>query len=250
MNMRNLYRKAALLAATGLAATAMLSTSASAAETFNFVTGGSNVGGSSAGNVRTFTGSAGTQVEVSGYSVYFNSLATGYVGQYAPYGLGVTSDVQGDGLPNDDGHEIDNSGRTDILVLQFNKVVSVSDLGIHGIGFDTDLTWAVGTTGTPFGGTLSFANWTALDNAFGAFSTSTGNVSSSLVSRPVNGGALSGNLFYISASASSSDDHFKLNGLTVATAAVPEPATWGMMLGGLGIVGMAMRRRKTAVSFA
>jgi hypothetical protein len=34
--------------------------------------------------------------------------------------------------------------------------------------------------------------------------------------------------------------------------AVPEPATWAMMIGGMGIVGMQMRRRnrKVAVSFA
>lgn len=32
--------------------------------------------------------------------------------------------------------------------------------------------------------------------------------------------------------------------------AVPEPATWAMMIGGLGLVGLQMRRRKTAVSFA
>ncbi len=32
--------------------------------------------------------------------------------------------------------------------------------------------------------------------------------------------------------------------------AVPEPATWGMMVAGLGIAGMAMRRRATKVSFA
>jgi hypothetical protein len=32
--------------------------------------------------------------------------------------------------------------------------------------------------------------------------------------------------------------------------AVPEPATWAMMLGGLGLAGVAMRRRKTVVSFA
>lgn len=32
--------------------------------------------------------------------------------------------------------------------------------------------------------------------------------------------------------------------------AVPEPATWAMMLGGLAIVGASMRRRKVAVSFA
>ena len=31
---------------------------------------------------------------------------------------------------------------------------------------------------------------------------------------------------------------------------VPEPATWAMMIAGFGIVGSAMRRRKTTVSFA
>lgn len=34
------------------------------------------------------------------------------------------------------------------------------------------------------------------------------------------------------------------------TPAVPEPATWAMMLGGLALAGVALRRRKTAVSFA
>ncbi|MBN8832151.1 MAG: PEP-CTERM sorting domain-containing protein [Sphingomonadales bacterium] len=32
--------------------------------------------------------------------------------------------------------------------------------------------------------------------------------------------------------------------------AVPEPATWAMMIGGFGLAGAAMRRRKTSVSFA
>lgn len=32
--------------------------------------------------------------------------------------------------------------------------------------------------------------------------------------------------------------------------AVPEPATWAMMIGGFGLVGAAMRRRATSVSFA
>lgn len=32
--------------------------------------------------------------------------------------------------------------------------------------------------------------------------------------------------------------------------AVPEPATWAMMIAGLGLVGVSMRRRKTAISFA
>lgn len=33
-------------------------------------------------------------------------------------------------------------------------------------------------------------------------------------------------------------------------AAVPEPATWALMIGGFAVAGAAMRRRKTAVSFA
>lgn len=38
--------------------------------------------------------------------------------------------------------------------------------------------------------------------------------------------------------------------LTLSTAAVPEPASWAMMLGGFGLIGGAMRsRRKAAVSF-
>jgi hypothetical protein len=38
--------------------------------------------------------------------------------------------------------------------------------------------------------------------------------------------------------------------LQVVTGAVPEPSSWAMFIGGFGMVGGAMRRRKTAVRFA
>ena len=38
--------------------------------------------------------------------------------------------------------------------------------------------------------------------------------------------------------------------LQQGTGAVPEPASWAMMIGGLALVGSAMRRRATKVSFA
>lgn len=38
--------------------------------------------------------------------------------------------------------------------------------------------------------------------------------------------------------------------ITAVTAAVPEPATWAMMILGFGVAGMSLRRRKTAISFA
>jgi hypothetical protein len=37
---------------------------------------------------------------------------------------------------------------------------------------------------------------------------------------------------------------------TATVPAVPEPASWALVIAGLGIVGASMRRRKTAVSFA
>jgi hypothetical protein len=37
---------------------------------------------------------------------------------------------------------------------------------------------------------------------------------------------------------------------SVSAGAVPEPAAWAMMIAGFGLAGVAMRRRKVAVSFA
>lgn len=39
-------------------------------------------------------------------------------------------------------------------------------------------------------------------------------------------------------------------GQDVGPRAVPEPASWALMLGGFGLVGSALRRRRTAISFA
>jgi hypothetical protein len=47
----------------------------------------------------------------------------------------------------------------------------------------------------------------------------------------------------------SSGNAFEFDNVAVQ-AAVPEPATWAFMIGGFGLVGSAMRRRRTAVSFA
>lgn len=40
------------------------------------------------------------------------------------------------------------------------------------------------------------------------------------------------------------------NGTANITTAVPEPATWGMMIMGFGLMGGVLRRRKTSVAFA
>lgn len=45
-------------------------------------------------------------------------------------------------------------------------------------------------------------------------------------------------------------DNITLGAATPGSGAVPEPASWAMMLGGFGLVGGAMRRRKAKISFA
>ena len=49
--------------------------------------------------------------------------------------------------------------------------------------------------------------------------------------------------------AGSASDHASYGG-TIDIASVPEPTTWAMMIGGLGVVGLSLRRRVTKVSFA
>ncbi|WP_443971844.1 PEPxxWA-CTERM sorting domain-containing protein [Sphingobium sp. CR28] len=228
------FRKAALLAAVSIAAAAV----PASAEVFNFL--GSNTNTSNTyGNVRTFTGSDGTKVEVSAYSLD-SSLTKAFAGQYSGYGLGVTNNG------NDNDHAIDNSGWTDYIVLQFDKIMTVSELALYSFG-DTDFNWGVATTSTPFSGTL---NLTSL-SVFGSLNYSAGS-STPVVQNRALSGAAAGNLFIIGASNARNDsnDSFKLRSIT-ATAAVPEPATWGMMIGGFAIAGVAMRRRKAvSVSFA
>ena len=50
---------------------------------------------------------------------------------------------------------------------------------------------------------------------------------------------------------SSTGNAFEFDNVKVTTAAVPEPASWALMLGGFGAIGGAMRsRRRSAASFA
>ena len=45
------------------------------------------------------------------------------------------------------------------------------------------------------------------------------------------------------------DSMLNIGSVSYDTAAVPEPASWMLMIGGFGAIGAAMRRRKVAVSF-
>lgn len=159
------------------------------------------------------------------------------------YGLGV---VNSDG---DNSHTVDNSGYFDFVLFQFDQAVTLTDVwfktGWHGMN-DTDATightnlaWDADVTATYVGQDAS-----ALD-AFGLeASNSTGMGSEN---RSVNPGLATGNVWLISAALIKPDrylDGFKIKNLQYdVPPAVPEPATWAMMILGMGMIGGAMRRR-------
>jgi hypothetical protein len=71
--------------------------------------------------------------------------------------------------------------------------------------------------------------------------------------RSANNGTLaSGGTFRIQNYAGAPASPFSINGDVVpdAIAAVPEPASWAMMIGGFGLIGGMMRRRLTRISYA
>ncbi len=86
---------------------------------------------------------------------------------------------------------------------------------------------------------LSFAPLTGVSNVvFRIVATS---------NTAANGGTLAGGgTFRVQNYAGTNASPFSINGTVATVTAVPEPATWAMMIAGMGAVGFAMRRRRKA----
>jgi hypothetical protein len=244
---KNIFGKAALLAATGLAMSAMMPATASAAPITITTVGNDSSTSGNAGNSRTFSNS-GVSVIASAYSVSGTSLLSAHLGVY-DQGLGVTACSTGQtycSTSGDSSHTIDNSGRDDFVLLQFSTDVIVTDLVFGYVNGGVDYSFSVADTNvSPFTLT-SYSNYQSM---FLPVTTKTGNNDSS----PTIANSEAGNLFLIGAAfdPATGNDSFKLKSVTFTKApAVPEPATWAMMIAGIGAVGVSMRRRKTAISFA
>lgn len=236
-----------------LAATTALVSVPAAAGTIVLTNGGSNNQHS-----KTFSNSE-ISVKATAFSIdTSNTIRSADLASWATHGLGVENDA------NDNSHTIDNSGWTDFIVFQFDKAVSLTGAmfytGWHGMN-DTDATigsldfdfgqyglpWSYDLTSSLVGGSQN-----ALTSTFATFSSnSNGNGNQS---RSFNAGLASGNVWMISPSLINSDgkaDGFKLANLTYRVtpqvAPVPEPATWAMLILGMGAVGGAMRRRTSTV---
>lgn len=119
-------------------------------------------------------------------------------------------------------------------------------------GFQDDYTFTFG--GNPFNavsidisdtssGTLTFTAFDSSNTLVGtqAFAAPTGTLNLS---------AFTGiySLRMVNTVAHLSVDNFVLS--AVAVGAVPEPAAWAMMIGGFGLIGGVMRRRKVRIAYA
>jgi hypothetical protein len=218
----------------------------------NLSGGGSNVGGSSAGNVRTYNATVGSSVYTLQASAWTNAvdldpdiLKKSYLGSYGG-GLGVTS-------PGENGsnntHTVDNVGRKDFILLTFNTAVDLTSmyLSVYNIGAggpDSDATvFYRQNASAPVHDALSnpyFSQFTAI-NVPGNGTSGT---------RTVGSGPTFANTWLVSAAVDGGNDGFKLKSITLETAPVPEPSTWAMMILGFTGMGAALRARRRAVAAA
>jgi hypothetical protein len=209
----------------------------------------------STGTALTFAG-GGVNALASAWSIHGDGKV--YQAQLGiwEYGLGV---LNGSG---DNSHTIDNSGFLDFVALQFDKVVALSDArlwtGWHNMN-DTDATIGYSVSGIPYGGDLGLTGLTQAGLPFDLFES--GGIGYSGDSyRNINLGGEVGNIWLIGASFNNPEGTRKLDGFKLEKlkfevieipdpqGAVPEPATWAMMLLGFGFIGVGMRRRNNRLT--
>lgn len=219
---------------------------------------GSAATGGTAGNILSYNDGAGINVQASAFSIVNNTIQTAYLGAFGS-GLGVTNSLEGNGSASNS-HTADNYQATgtgfDFILLVFNKAVNLSaavltPFQVASTAADNDAFVNRGTLANAFQATptaVSTANALAIANAAGGKNVA-GNLGAGY-STSLNTPNAFSNVWVIGAARSSytaidgNADGFKLKSVTAVAQPVPEPATWGMMIGGMGIAGMALRRRR------
>ncbi len=236
------------------AATLMLAAMPATAST-TFDLNGNDALNGSYGNARTFT-SGGINVRVSAWQATPNggsySVASAYLARFGN-GLGVTG--AGDNNGGDNLHTIENQGRFDFVLLQFDRSVTLNGATLNPYwingSYDNDAFVSAGMTNLAWTSTINLASQGALATALFANGASIKSSSGTPSARSFASYGQAGNVWIVGADFFNRDglDGFKLDDLKV-TAAIPEPATWAMMIGGFGLVGVGMRRRRPLVQYA
>jgi hypothetical protein len=168
---------------------------------------------------------------------------------YYDHGLGVINDKE-DGSGNT--HTIDNQNGQDFIIFQFDTAVQLSKITTSpfsvGGSTDSDANVRWGTSSVAWNKSLGFDG-----KSISTVTNMLSNVQSlpggdSVSTRNVSGAPA--NLWLVAATDFDNRvDGFKLTNVTVSSA-VPEPATWMMMIGGFAMVGAAVRRRKNVTGGA
>lgn len=185
-----------------------------------------------------------------------SELTTGRIVRREAGGLGVNS---GEGAGQRE--QVDNDGTNEVLRLgvagqktrlvsaKFNFVDDNDTLRVYGVnGTTLTLLGLAGTTGF----TGDFFDNTASDGPLGNGATVTARTPGSLTDSTVFDVAFAPTLgqydAFLFTTRNDAADGYRLQQVALA---VPEPQVWGLMLGGFGLVGNAMRRRsKTVVTYA
>ncbi|MBW6531666.1 PEPxxWA-CTERM sorting domain-containing protein [Sphingomonas citri] len=233
-----------------------LATAAAPASATDFVldlTSKTNSADNGATNARTYNFDLDGQkinVRATAWSAINGKITNAYLGSYT-YGLGVTND-------NENGtngtHTVDTQDGQDFILFQFSTAVDLSKIkttsfSVNGYttGSDASVRW--GNTATAWNQDLGLdgKSTSALTSVLNNQQVLAGG--SGTLTRSVDGTA--SNLWLVAATNvdGTKVDGFKLSAVTVSSA-VPEPATWMMMIGGFAMVGAAVRRRKSVTGGA
>lgn len=219
-----------------------------------------NAGSSDAGRIYSATsGSQKLNVKVTGWTNFNGVIDNSAVGSFGTAGLGIINAAENGSYGT---HQADNVNGIDFFLLQFDQAVKLTSAvfnsyALNNVAPDNNALLAWGSSPYAWNSTLPLdgVGYSSLASAFKGSALSYGSGASGSRTFGLNDQAV-GNVWMVSATAADGGklyDAFKLGGFSVNTvAAVPEPATWAMMLIGFAFAGAGLRyrRRQTSVSHA
>jgi len=159
---------------------------------------------------------------------------------YSDYGMGVCNRFEGVNCSNSGSmHALDNAGgATDLILFRFSGPVQLSHLTLRQFDGDSDLSLWAGT------GNLQLANLTPSDLGRASHAVNSSRVND-IKTVDLSGLAASYDWLAVSARLAQTNDFAKLQTLFVqpVTSPVPEANTSALLLAGLALTGLMVRRR-------